>query len=341
MSLDDNKDPEIFPLDECEDLSGGNIENSQNSVSISRQPRNKPIRNLPTKSNSPKKNVGGPNNVPNGNKPRYFRSLFWTGLMIFLLYKGFVYIRNEYSIWKQEREFEDFVKSKDAIDLGLTGIPNSTRGHDTVLLLAPTSEIEVSYYIKSGTNVIASSIFNTKKKKKSKVKDLTMVFFVDPKDEPTSNIQNYSKMVEVNPIADKSTILRIRLSDLEVIEYLDMKVMRNNISAFTSGETMKTSVPLYWVANASGRNQIAQKDIPLTNICDYYKEIEYLKNYHVRVNDPPSKIRSCPEINCSTIDESLYKDEYVKLIHTERNWALIETENGVRGYIHKSQYSDY
>jgi SH3-like domain-containing protein len=346
MSLDENKDPEIFPLDECEDLSGGNIGNSQNSVSVSRQPRNKSNGKLSTKSNSRKKNVGSPNNVPKGNKSRYFRSLFWAGLMIFLLYKGFVYIRNENSLRKQEREFADqkrkfadFVKSKDAIDLGLTGFPKSTRGHDTVLLLEPTGNIEVRYCIKTGTKVFVSSIFNKKEKMEAETKDSTQVFFINPKDEPTSKIKNCDKMVEVRPIARNYNLSNLRLSDIELIEFIDMKVMRKNMKAFSRGDTMEKSVPMYWVANASGGNQIAYKDIPTTNICEYYNKIEYKKVNYVKITDPPSNIRSCPKISCDVIAQFQDKDGLVKIINTERNWALIETANGIRGYIHKSQYS--
>ena len=146
-------------------------------------------------------------------------------------------------------------------------------------------------------------------------------------------------MVEVHPIARNSTILNVKLSDLEVIEFIDMKVMRKNMKAFSNGETMKNSVPMYWVANASGGNQIAQKDIPTTNICDYYKEIEYKKVNYVQITDPPSNIRSCPEVSCDVIAQFQDKDGLVKIINTKRNWALIETANGIRGYIHKSQYS--
>jgi SH3-like domain-containing protein len=55
--------------------------------------------------------------------------------------------------------------------------------------------------------------------------------------------------------------------------------------------------------------------------------------------DPPSNVRSCPNTSCDVVAECKTKNEIVKIISLEGNWALIETNSGARGYLHSSQYA--
>jgi SH3-like domain-containing protein len=55
--------------------------------------------------------------------------------------------------------------------------------------------------------------------------------------------------------------------------------------------------------------------------------------------DPPSNLRSCPNTTCEVVAECTIKDEQIKILSEEGNWALIETQNGARGYLHNTQYS--
>ena len=55
--------------------------------------------------------------------------------------------------------------------------------------------------------------------------------------------------------------------------------------------------------------------------------------------DPPSNVRSCPNTSCDVVAECKTKNETVKIISVEGNWAMIETNSGARGYLHSSQYT--
>jgi uncharacterized protein YgiM (DUF1202 family) len=55
--------------------------------------------------------------------------------------------------------------------------------------------------------------------------------------------------------------------------------------------------------------------------------------------DPPSNVRSCPNTSCDVVAECKTKNENVKIISVEGNWAMIETNSGARGYLHSSQYT--
>ena len=55
--------------------------------------------------------------------------------------------------------------------------------------------------------------------------------------------------------------------------------------------------------------------------------------------DPPSNVRSCPNTSCDVVAECKTKNETVKIISVEGNWAMIETNSGARGYLHSSQYA--
>jgi tellurite resistance protein/SH3-like domain-containing protein len=55
--------------------------------------------------------------------------------------------------------------------------------------------------------------------------------------------------------------------------------------------------------------------------------------------DPPSNVRSCPNTTCDIVAECSIKNEKVKIVSEEGNWALVETQNGVQGYLHDSQFS--
>jgi uncharacterized protein YgiM (DUF1202 family) len=55
--------------------------------------------------------------------------------------------------------------------------------------------------------------------------------------------------------------------------------------------------------------------------------------------DPPSNLRSCPNTSCEVVAECSVKGEQVKVISVDGNWALVETQNGARGYLHSSQYA--
>jgi uncharacterized protein YgiM (DUF1202 family) len=55
--------------------------------------------------------------------------------------------------------------------------------------------------------------------------------------------------------------------------------------------------------------------------------------------DPPSNVRVCPSATCEVLAECIVKNERVKILSMNGNWAEIETGEGVQGYIHNSQFS--
>ena len=55
--------------------------------------------------------------------------------------------------------------------------------------------------------------------------------------------------------------------------------------------------------------------------------------------DPPSNVRSCASTSCDVVAECAVKNERIKILSISGNWALIETGEGVQGYLHNSQFS--
>jgi hypothetical protein len=54
--------------------------------------------------------------------------------------------------------------------------------------------------------------------------------------------------------------------------------------------------------------------------------------------DPPSNVRSCGSTSCDVVAECSVKNERIKILSINGNWALIETNEGVQGYLHNSQF---
>lgn len=55
--------------------------------------------------------------------------------------------------------------------------------------------------------------------------------------------------------------------------------------------------------------------------------------------DPPSNVRSCASTSCDVVAECAVRNERIKILSMNGNWALIETGEGVQGYLHNSQFS--
>lgn len=59
----------------------------------------------------------------------------------------------------------------------------------------------------------------------------------------------------------------------------------------------------------------------------------------VEIIDPPSNVRSCASADCQVVDQCTIRGERVKLLSVDGEWTLIETNKGIKGYLHKTQFS--
>lgn len=273
MSHDNKEEPIIFQLDDYRDLTGSDIEDHQTKqITKSSSPKQSRVRKSTKAFNPPQTLLS----KPQGNTRKPFTI---KGFLIWLFFVFCTYqLAKVYWNWRQEVEFSAFVEDRNIIDIGLylEQIKGFSFGSDfnyydlqtEVILLELTGVKNVHYFIKPGTFI---SIQQANQRKKIRTDSLHHVQFVNETDIQFRGRDKWNKRVLMKDLRSGEKI-RIKLSDVYLIEFENINIMPNNIEDFNENNTFVVSLPKYCIDEPALNQDLNFNNIPLVNFKNYFQK---------------------------------------------------------------------